>query len=80
MAIALDQKRGISHDGSSKIEFPVVDIASLIGWDSGIVKKHLKSLEWTKGNTGIEFLFVSILKVIRITLDPGKCLSEVKLE
>ncbi|KDR08798.1 ATP-dependent DNA helicase Q4 isoform X2 [Zootermopsis nevadensis] len=50
MAIALDQKRGISHDGSSKIEFPVVDIASLIGWDSGIVKKHLKSLEWTKVN------------------------------
>ncbi|KAJ4432193.1 hypothetical protein ANN_20809 [Periplaneta americana] len=48
MAIALDQKRGISHDCSNKIEFPVVDIAAAIGWDSGIVKRHLKNLEWNK--------------------------------
>jgi ATP-dependent DNA helicase Q4 len=49
MAIALDQKRGISHDNNNKIEFPVVDIASAIGWDSGTVKQHLKNLEWSKG-------------------------------
>jgi ATP-dependent DNA helicase Q4 len=54
MAIALDQKRGVSHDGSSKIEFPVVEIASLIGWDSGIVKRNLKNLEWTKGRNVIQ--------------------------
>jgi hypothetical protein len=68
MAIALDQKRGISHDGSSKIEFPVVEIASLIGWDNGTVKRHLKNLEWTKGKTIITFLFVGILKDIHISL------------
>ncbi|KAG7211518.1 hypothetical protein KM043_010785 [Ampulex compressa] len=47
MAIAMDLKNGISHENSSIIEFPVVDIASAIGWDSGVVKSHLKNLEWT---------------------------------
>ncbi|THK33065.1 ATP-dependent DNA helicase Q4 [Diachasma alloeum] len=47
MAIALDAKRGISHENSSVIEFPVVDVAAAIGWDSGVVKSHLKNLEWT---------------------------------
>ncbi|XP_046823310.1 ATP-dependent DNA helicase Q4 [Vespa crabro] len=46
MAIALDLKKGISHEKSTTIEFPVIDIASIIGWDSGVVKKHLKDLEW----------------------------------
>ncbi|XP_053971160.1 ATP-dependent DNA helicase Q4 [Hylaeus volcanicus] len=46
MAIALDLQKGISHEDSNVIEFPIVDIASAIGWDSGVVKSHLKSLEW----------------------------------
>lgn len=49
MAIALDMKRGISHNESTLIEFQVVDVASAIGWDSGIVKHQLKNLEWTNG-------------------------------
>lgn len=49
MAIALNLKKGISHENSTVVEFPVVDIASAIGWDSGVVKSHLKSLEWKKG-------------------------------
>ncbi|KZC08279.1 ATP-dependent DNA helicase Q4 [Dufourea novaeangliae] len=50
MAIALDLQKGITHDDSSVIEFPVVDVASAIGWDSGVVKSHLKNLEWKTGN------------------------------
>ncbi|XP_034942130.1 ATP-dependent DNA helicase Q4 [Chelonus insularis] len=46
MAIAMDRKRGISHDNDTIIEFPVVDVAAAIGWDSGVVKSHLKNLEW----------------------------------
>ncbi|XP_028049937.2 ATP-dependent DNA helicase Q4 isoform X2 [Monomorium pharaonis] len=46
MAIALDMKRGISHENSNIIEFPIIDVASAIGWDSGVVKSHLKSLEY----------------------------------
>lgn len=49
MAIALDMKNGISHENSNIIEFPVIDVASAIGWDSGVVKSHLKSLEWKTG-------------------------------
>ena len=57
MAIVIDQKHGISHEGSSNIEFRVVQIASAIGWDSGTTKQHLKTLEWTKGKivTKLEF-------------------------
>lgn len=46
MAIALDMKKGISHETSTFIEFPVIDIASAIGWNSGVVKYQLKNLEW----------------------------------
>ncbi|KAG5321829.1 RECQ4 helicase, partial [Acromyrmex heyeri] len=50
MAIALDIKNGISH--KNIIEFSVIDIASAIGWDSGVVKSHLKTLEWKTGVDG----------------------------
>nr|XP_012232779.1 PREDICTED: ATP-dependent DNA helicase Q4 [Linepithema humile] len=52
MAIALDMRKGISHENSNIIEFPVIEVASAIGWDSGIVKSHLKNLEWTTGANG----------------------------
>lgn len=32
------------------LEFPIVDLASAIGWDSGICKHKLKNLEWTSVN------------------------------
>lgn len=49
MAIALDIRKGISHDTSTFIEFPVIEIASAIGWNSGVVKYQLKQLEWSNG-------------------------------
>lgn len=39
------------------LEFPVIDIASAIGWDSGICKHILKNLEWTKGIIKISYLY-----------------------
>jgi len=57
MAIALDMQKGISHEDSNIIEFSVIEVASAIGWDSGIVKSHLKNLEWTTGGEGsVKFL------------------------
>lgn len=50
MAFAMDAKKGITHEKDSIIEFPVVDVAAAIGWDSGVVKSHLKNLEWTVVN------------------------------
>ncbi|KAA0204068.1 hypothetical protein HAZT_HAZT007475 [Hyalella azteca] len=47
VAIAKDNQRGISHQTSNTISFPVVQIASEMGWNSGIVKRELKALEWT---------------------------------
>lgn len=50
MAIALDLKKGISHAESTSIEFNVIEVASAIGWDSGVVKYQLKNLEWIAVN------------------------------
>ncbi|KYM93535.1 PREDICTED: ATP-dependent DNA helicase Q4 [Cyphomyrmex costatus] len=50
LAMALDMKNGISNENI--IEFPVIDVASAIGWDSGVVKSHLKTLEWKTGVDG----------------------------
>ncbi|XP_053687852.1 ATP-dependent DNA helicase Q4 [Sabethes cyaneus] len=50
MAIALDLKKGISHDAATFIEFHVIDVAAAIGWDSGVVKFQLKNLEWVVEN------------------------------
>lgn len=50
MAIAAGIKNGTYSETDSKIEFNVIEIASNIGWDSGIVKSHLKGLEWLTGN------------------------------
>jgi len=49
MAVALEQKSGNNLGKSTSIEFPVVDVAAAIGWDSGQVKRQLKELEWRKG-------------------------------
>lgn len=57
MAIAMDEHRGIDHSQSARIEFPIVEVASAIGWSSGQVKAHLKDLEWKKSN----FNFFQIL-------------------
>lgn len=49
MAFVLDLKKGITHTDSTNLEFPVIDVASAIGSDSGVVKYQLKNLEWTYG-------------------------------
>ncbi|KAL1518211.1 hypothetical protein ABEB36_001870 [Hypothenemus hampei] len=45
MALALHPSSSDQH----QLEFPVVDVASVMGWDSGICKHKLKNLEWASG-------------------------------
>lgn len=61
MAIALDIRKGVSHETSTFIEFPVIEIASAIGWNSGVVKYQLKQLEWTTGMSLIHIEFINII-------------------
>lgn len=50
MALVLHKKA----DGPDNVlEFPVVDVAAGIGWDSGICKHKLKNLEWIIGTYAI---------------------------
>lgn len=49
LAMALVVYKDQMDKDSNVIEFPVVDIAANIGWDSGICKHKLKNLEWTSG-------------------------------
>lgn len=48
MALALQKKQNLELT-ENVFEFPVVDVAAAMGWDSGYVKSKLKNLEWTSG-------------------------------
>lgn len=48
MALAMYKKSSDTNDNI--LEFPVIELASSIGWDSGICKHKLKNLEWITVN------------------------------
>lgn len=54
MAIAKAKKDGKTFSSTNQIEFPVVDISDCMGWDSGLVKRELKSLSWNVTSHGNE--------------------------
>ncbi|KAG7168893.1 uncharacterized protein LOC121866392 [Homarus americanus] len=45
-AIALERQKGVRFENVNRVSFPVVEVASCMGWNSKIVKRELKSLEW----------------------------------
>lgn len=51
LAMALILYRDNIDKKSNVMEFPVIDVASHMGWDSGICKHILKNLEWTSGKS-----------------------------
>ena len=51
-AIAIIRQKGEDLEAASSVEFHVVEVSARMGWDSAIVKKELKNLEWTCGLTG----------------------------
>ncbi|XP_012935837.1 ATP-dependent DNA helicase Q4 [Aplysia californica] len=52
VVIARQKLEGKTFSDCSQIEFMVVDICDLMGWDSGTVKRELKSLQWESGPNG----------------------------
>ncbi|XP_077297711.1 recQ4 helicase [Arctopsyche grandis] len=53
MALALEKKKGADVQNLNTFEFKVVDVAAAIGWESGLVKYHLKNLEWDKSKRSL---------------------------
>jgi len=52
-AIAILRQGGMQDiQTASSIEFQVVEVSARMGWQSAIVKKELKNLEWTSTPTG----------------------------
>ena len=51
IAIAKLKRDGEFEKVTSKIEFNVVELSDLMGWDSSPVKKELKLLEWNLGQS-----------------------------
>lgn len=49
MVMATKRISGEEIEKVSQLEFPVIQLAADMNWDSGIVKHSLKDLEWTKG-------------------------------
>lgn len=50
LAMALVMFKNKIEPESNVAEFPVVEVAATMGWDSGICKHKLKNLEWTSVN------------------------------
>jgi len=48
--------KGSSGKPSNQLEFSIFKVASAIGWDSGIVKKELKNLEWSNSKFFIRLM------------------------
>ena len=51
-AVALAKENGENFDKKATISFPVVSVASRMGWNSGIVKRELKNLTWMQNALG----------------------------
>ncbi|XP_069951171.1 uncharacterized protein RecQ4 isoform X2 [Cherax quadricarinatus] len=46
VAIALERQKGVRFENTNRVSFPVVEVSSRMGWNSKIVKRELKALEW----------------------------------
>lgn len=58
MALALYKNQ--ASENPNILEFPVIEVASAIGWESGICKFKLKNLEWTTVNKQQKRSLVSV--------------------
>lgn len=52
VAIARQKLEGKSFSQSSELEFMVIEVCDAMGWDSGLVKRELRSLQWNAGLSG----------------------------
>lgn len=50
VAIAKQKLEGKKFCTASSVEFPVIELSDSMGWNSGIVKRELKSLQWSFDN------------------------------
>lgn len=64
MALALHKSEKDKKSEDHIFEFPVIDIAAAMGWDSGIVKHKLKNLEWVTGEFSCRSFYNSLLTVV----------------
>jgi len=63
VAVAKIKQDGQFENVTNKIEFNLVELCDLMGWDSSPVKKELKLLEW---NLGLLMITVFSYKTARI--------------
>lgn len=58
MGLALHKSK--AGEDPNLLEFPVIEIASAMGWESGICKHKLKNLEWITGKNLFMICFYNI--------------------
>lgn len=49
VAIARQRKEGKNFSDCNRVDFNVIDLCDSMGWDSGVVKQELLSLQWESG-------------------------------
>lgn len=54
VAVAQQAQSGVDVKQLTKLDFSVFSVAAAIRWDSGVIKRQLKNLEWTKGTVHVQ--------------------------
>ena len=57
VAIARQKLDGKAFSDTNELQFNVIDVCDLMGWNSGIVKREMKSLVWESGESSLVFLY-----------------------
>lgn len=78
----------VNKDKMNQITFSVIDVASEMGWDSKLVIKALKNLEWNNGNsedsninkTGIIVKFSDLAFRMKISCNLSECKKDEILD
>ncbi|XP_039286515.1 ATP-dependent DNA helicase Q4 [Nilaparvata lugens] len=55
VAVSKQLSKGIKKEKLGSLSFPIIELAAELGWDSGMLKYHLKQLEWADKEGGIRY-------------------------
>ncbi|RZF48037.1 hypothetical protein LSTR_LSTR002103 [Laodelphax striatellus] len=53
VAVSKELSKGTKKEKLGSLSFPIIELAAELGWDSGMLKYHLKQLEWADKEGGI---------------------------
>ncbi|NXC09196.1 RECQ4 helicase, partial [Orthonyx spaldingii] len=69
LAVVLARERSAGQDPSGSVEFDVISLSDSMGWESPLVKRSLRQLQWNSKGTGNPRNSLEILGSLRESLE-----------